>query len=621
MFGKNILEKHLKYKDSYKKNALYWGLGIENEFYFQFNDEISFSKEKFINNHSPERYSVNYFAIYKEDIFNDLLAKFDINKLPLLLNSHSFSKTDQFNQPRSLYKSSEINPNYNGKTLWEFIQSKNLYLKESFNKNLVFDGDSIEIMTVNFYNATLDSVIKELTLSKNLLQQNIQNVFEENNIFHEYGKIGIMNKNHPFAVMLTNKDNMCMFNNGTLHFNVTLPTQLDDSGKIENWFKFMIDHKNYIKLIQFMEPLFLCVYGEPDPLSKLDNRFSACSQRCAISRYIGIGTYDTDLMKTGKQLVGDVKDFVVSGESIGWYKKYYDFCGYKRLDQIGYDINFNKHYNHGVEIRFFENQANPEKIKEIGKSLIYLADFALDNFIQNPILLENWHNLVVDCMKYGKNTKVHPGMYNIVFKQKFTSDNVVDLYFEIINYLENYYNKNGKFSKYSLSETQQDVKCTLYEINDIFEKNIARKMEDHKKDITQELEQIKIEMKNQIIGIKELVENTKKTIDDTKNLINNHIENNNKFLIENQNFLKNFNAQIINAKVSSLVSNAVSKINTGNQLVNQVTNQASKTILSANLQGVTLPVNSTQSVIRRQAISVNPEESMALCKKCKCTIM
>ena len=80
--GKNILEKHLKYKDSYKKNALYWGLGIENEFYFQFNDEISFSKEKFINNHSPERYSVNYFAIYKEDIFNDLLAKFDINKLP-----------------------------------------------------------------------------------------------------------------------------------------------------------------------------------------------------------------------------------------------------------------------------------------------------------------------------------------------------------------------------------------------------------------------------------------------------------------------------------------------------------------------------------------------------------
>ena len=32
-FGNNQLEKHIKYKKLYKKNILFWGLGIENELY------------------------------------------------------------------------------------------------------------------------------------------------------------------------------------------------------------------------------------------------------------------------------------------------------------------------------------------------------------------------------------------------------------------------------------------------------------------------------------------------------------------------------------------------------------------------------------------------------------
>jgi len=36
LMGKQILDKHIKYHKYYKPNTTYWGLGIENEFYLQF---------------------------------------------------------------------------------------------------------------------------------------------------------------------------------------------------------------------------------------------------------------------------------------------------------------------------------------------------------------------------------------------------------------------------------------------------------------------------------------------------------------------------------------------------------------------------------------------------------
>ena len=36
IIGNNEIEKHNKYKKYYKKDNLYWGLGIENELYLEF---------------------------------------------------------------------------------------------------------------------------------------------------------------------------------------------------------------------------------------------------------------------------------------------------------------------------------------------------------------------------------------------------------------------------------------------------------------------------------------------------------------------------------------------------------------------------------------------------------
>ncbi len=59
------LDKHIKYCEHYKPDTLYWGLGIENEIYLEFDKKIKFDKTKFLKNHNRERYIVNYYNNYK----------------------------------------------------------------------------------------------------------------------------------------------------------------------------------------------------------------------------------------------------------------------------------------------------------------------------------------------------------------------------------------------------------------------------------------------------------------------------------------------------------------------------------------------------------------------------
>lgn len=461
--GKNSSDKHTKYKDLYGKNELYWGIGIENELYLEFEKKMEVDKKKFLNNHKRERYSVDYFKNYIEEYVNYgfLYKSFrDSIEIPILLNSHSFTKTDQYNQPKVLYtKLCEPNPKYSGQTLWE-LAMKNTYLADNFEKNFTFDGDTIEIITQNFYNTKICSVMEEYKKSKKEFIKNLQNVFSENNIFSEYGEIGFIKDNHPFAIYLTNFTNIGIFNNGTLHFNITLPSQLDKDGKISDKIEFINIHKNYIKLIQFMEPLFLAKYGSLDQFSTIGcdyaKLFSACSQRCAVSRYIGIGTYDTDNMKTGKLLQDYSCNFDVVTQEYGWYNQYYKKCAYTKGEKMGYDINFNKHYNHGVEIRFFDHITDDYKIEDVLEDLIYLGDWSLENDItDNPIKNEIWNGLVAKCMREGKNTNLsieEIELYDTIFRTKLWNQNICELYDEIIEIVGS--TKEKRFSKYAIKQKE-----------------------------------------------------------------------------------------------------------------------------------------------------------------------
>jgi len=457
--GKNSSDKHTKYKESYGKNELYWGIGIENELYLEFEKKIPVEKKKFLNAHKRERYSVDYYKNYIEEHVNCgfLYESFiDSIELPVLMNSHSLTKTDQNNNSKTLYtKLCEPNPKFCGQTLWE-LAMKNAYLADNFQKNFTFDGDTIEVITQNFYNTELSKVLDEYKQIKKDFIGNLRSVFLENKIFAEYGEIGFQKDNHQFALYLTNFHNIGIFNNGTLHFNITLPTLLSKDGWIADKAVFIKIHKNYIKLIQFMEPFFLAKYGSPDKFSTIAcdyaKLFSACSQRCAVSRYIGIGTYDTDSMKTGKLLQDDSNLFDVVTKDYGWYNQYYRDCAYTKGDKMGYDINFNKHYNHGVEIRFFDHIANDSKIGDVLDDLVYLGDWSLENDIpENPIKSTTWNGLVVKCMRQGKNTQLsfeELELYNGIFRTKFWNQDIYGLYDEIIDLVCS--TKGKLFSKYAI---------------------------------------------------------------------------------------------------------------------------------------------------------------------------
>jgi len=341
--------------------------------------------------------------------------------------------TDRNNQQKTKYtKWNEKNPLFDGETLWDFCKKNNYYLSENFDKTFTFDGDTIEIMTIDFYNKSIKDVLEEHALSRKNLVDNLNKVFVENNIYQEYGRLDFMRKNYPFAVHLTNMNNVAMFNNGTIHINITLPTKLDNNSKIQNKLDFIEKHKNFIRLVQYLEPILLCVYGTRDPFSEYDCAFSSSSQRCAISRYIGIGTYDTNYMKTGKILQESADNIVVAKEEWGWYNRYYLTCGYNRLDRVGMDINFNKHYNHGVEIRFFDFIPH-EKYEELCKFIQWLTIISSKKNLDNPIYSRDWNDMVICSLMEGPRwelSEAHKRIYEDIFGL-INSTNVGDIYCEL----------------------------------------------------------------------------------------------------------------------------------------------------------------------------------------------
>jgi len=212
-----LLEKHVKYTDMYKPNTLYWGLGIENELYLEFEKKINITQEMFLNNHTRERYSVDYYTSYKKHVmergFLYIAKQMKTPNLPLLMNSHSLSKTDSMNNPKTLYtKLAQSNINFNGITLSELLFNSSKYLQENYNKNFVYEGDIIEFITLDFFNTTLEKTINELITIKKKFIETLQEIMIKNNIFNEYGSINFIKDNHPFGILLTNMNNISIFN-------------------------------------------------------------------------------------------------------------------------------------------------------------------------------------------------------------------------------------------------------------------------------------------------------------------------------------------------------------------------------------------------------------------------
>jgi hypothetical protein len=255
--------------------------------------------------------------------------------------------------------------------------------------------------------------------------------------------------------------------------------------------KFAKDHAKAIKIIQWMEPLIVAVYGAPDPFASMHNysenhKFSHASQRCAISRYIGLGLFNSDDMPSGKILtrpIGEIRpecDF-------WWFDEYYKYNAYTKLSEIGIDINYNKYYNHGIELRFLDHIPNKDDVFKSFELIVYLMDHIMDNDkinqFGNPITNKIWNQMVLHIMIHGHTYQPQSEeieMYEKLFNMRLKTRTVGGIYHEIYRELLMRYNNVksvdqsktykltpiGSFSKLVLRPRIERIE-TIYPIVDV----------------------------------------------------------------------------------------------------------------------------------------------------------
>ena len=452
------LEKHKKYKNSYRPNDFYWGIGVEHETYIETSKLKQVCLKELKENRGAERYCVSYYNIYNTenlDLALDGLFQSDSKiLLPILINSHTFQKTDINGEHDTTFERvPKPNPKFSGKSLFEWMKAQNPdVFAQDYEKAYIFDGDTIEFMTQRFYKAKLQDVIDELTQVEKEFMRALNSLPREG-ILKTYGPFQLAQKNYPFATYLTNLKNNAMFNNGTIHINITLPSKLNEKCEIANMELFTKQHQNYARVFQWLSPLLVAKYGAYDPLceSKTNgDKFAAGSQRVAVSRYIGLGTYDTDKMEIGKILTRN-KDKL---SDIDWYESFHEKVDYKFLNELGMDINFNKHFCHGLEFRIFESLPISD-IDDLLHIMVYLADFSLDKEVINPKKCKFWHTITERCVHDGKGYYMDVSDQNELYslfeldhlsKEPLSAPEVLRI---IVDYLAEKY-KNGTCVKYMI---------------------------------------------------------------------------------------------------------------------------------------------------------------------------
>jgi len=274
------------------------------------------------------------------------------------------------------------------------------WLRDEFGKVYMWDGDTVEFMTQRFYRATVDEVLAELATGYQRFEEEMSRLPREG-ILAKYGPLRIAAPtNEPWASHLTNLANVSMFNNGTIHINVTMPTRLGFNKAPRSMKRFRHEHQQLARLIQWVEPLWLAVFGSGDPFRvhspQYGSRYAAGSQRMAVSRYIGVGTYDTETMPVGKilQVPRAVGQYP-------WYDWLHGRTDYAPLDVIGLDLNYYKHGSHGLELRFFD-QMTMVGLRVVMEHLVTLMDLVREGWVvPNPQKSAIWQRAAGNALYNG----------------------------------------------------------------------------------------------------------------------------------------------------------------------------------------------------------------------------
>lgn len=466
-----------------KKNY-YWGIGLENETYLQFEKSLVVSGAFIQDKIGCERYSIDYRKCYKSGGLDEVLATaFDKNKtyrVSRMINSHSLDKLDRNYQHKTLAAKkppvdtaadspavttevrNEANPEYLGKSILEaFLETQPYNIRSMLTQknnpmgSVNFDGDSIEFVTKYFENRTIADSCDELKATKQLFvdKLNESKVFEEQLNFPDYN-IGL-------NMFMSNQENLVLFNNGTYHFHITLPI-LTKNSRIVDYPGFDAMHANAIYLLQWFEPLFIATLGSPDIMGvistkyQLDRQFALGSMRNAMSRYTGVGTFHKSMEK-GKVLTCDVAEFrkllqFKKDENIWWRDQVESALDYELLPDIGLDFNQEKMYQSGFEFRSFD-EFPASYLNDVLHAIVLVCEHSLH--LPNVAWGHDsivWNNLVFKALKNGYRTEINEEEKREVLEllQLFASKSEFDditmldaFFFKVLEVLHEKYKDNN----------------------------------------------------------------------------------------------------------------------------------------------------------------------------------
>lgn len=447
----------------------YWGIGLENETYLQFEESLIVSGQFIQEKMGRERYSLDYLTCYRDGCLEKVLNRaFDADKNYLvsqMMNSHSLEKLDVHFQHKTIQSAPPLldNPDYAGKSILELFLEKQPHQIQSMltQKNnpmgsIIFDGDTIEFVTKYYENRTIQESFNELKATKKLFLDKLN----EAKILS--GELTYPNYNIGINMFMSNQKRLVLFNNGTFHFHITLPTLTEDS-RIIDYPAFDLAHHKAIYLLQWFEPLFIATLGSPDIMAvisdkfNMDEKFAGGSMRNAMSRYTGVGTYHKSMPK-GKVLTYPVDDFrelldFKKEENIWWRDRIESELCYELLSDVGLDFNREKLYQSGYEFRSFD-EFPTQYLPEVLHAIVLISEHAQHNpeiaWASNNVI---WNNLVFKALTLGYKTEVSEDekeeiarvfMLPQSFSQKNTNVHRLDeFFFEILATFHDMHNDEG----------------------------------------------------------------------------------------------------------------------------------------------------------------------------------
>jgi hypothetical protein len=424
----NNIDGTIKYKNQYNsEDTIFWGIGIENECYLQGKPKLIYGKD-IITMLGRERYSVNYTENYNikniKNVMTQIYKPDKQYKISQMINAQSFTKTDKNGEHITTYeKEPKPNPKFSGETIYELWTKHDPEIKDKINDklktetNIFFDGDTIEFITENFYKTTSKKIVNELNNTKKWFLDKFNDFASKQNLWNENETYTFVSKHPGLNIFKTMQNKIVLFNNSTIHIHITLPTMIKNC-VITDINKFNIVHSKAIKVLQWFEPFFICTLGSPDIMqtiyenhyNKKGKYFSKGSMRATLSRYIGVGTYNPDKLENGKLLKGNIEN--VEPKNITWWRSRIkqDLLYNLPENEIGYDFNFSKHYQSGLEFRLLDGF--PLEIMEDVLNVILLICEHSYNFIDlSEIELcsntQIWNEIVYESMTEGYEAKIN----------------------------------------------------------------------------------------------------------------------------------------------------------------------------------------------------------------------